>query len=139
MHNSIMIIFISISPCHHHPSHKKHILSLFPPHPPMTMNYFIGMKYYSGQVHQQLLQHLQLVGKYNYANRLNDNLRDFLLYLIFIATSASSNPRDEPSTENDARSRKESVVSSPATMRVLNVLRYLYWSPALLRKNNIFL
>ena len=92
----------------------------------MTMNYFIGMKYYSGQVHQQLLQHLQLVGKYIYANRLNDNLHGFLIYSIFIATSASSNPRDEPSTENDARSRKESVVSSPATMRVLNVLRYLY-------------
>ncbi|KAL7033129.1 hypothetical protein ACKWTF_007492 [Chironomus riparius] len=39
-----------------------------------------------------------------------------------IATSASSNPRDEP--EIDARSRKDSVVSSPATMRVLNVLRH---------------
>lgn len=40
-----------------------------------------------------------------------------------IATSASSNPRDEP-PEVEARNRKESVVSSPATMRVLNVLRH---------------
>ncbi|XP_055644260.1 ras-specific guanine nucleotide-releasing factor 2-like isoform X2 [Toxorhynchites rutilus septentrionalis] len=40
-----------------------------------------------------------------------------------IATSASSNPRDEP-PDVEARNRKESVVSSPATMRVLNVLRH---------------
>ncbi|CAD7092815.1 unnamed protein product [Hermetia illucens] len=40
-----------------------------------------------------------------------------------IATSASSNPRDEP-PEVEARNRKDSVVSSPATMRVLNVLRH---------------
>lgn len=39
-----------------------------------------------------------------------------------IAISGSSNPRDEP-PEVEARNRKESVVSSPATMRVLNVLR----------------
>ncbi|KAG5680535.1 hypothetical protein PVAND_010039 [Polypedilum vanderplanki] len=39
-----------------------------------------------------------------------------------IATSASSNPRDEPDIET--KSRKDSVVSSPATMRVLNVLRH---------------
>ncbi|CRK97308.1 CLUMA_CG010703, isoform A [Clunio marinus] len=41
-----------------------------------------------------------------------------------IATSASSNPRDEPPEVEAARNRKESVVSSPATMRVLNVLRH---------------
>ncbi|XP_055716567.1 ras-specific guanine nucleotide-releasing factor 2-like [Phlebotomus papatasi] len=40
-----------------------------------------------------------------------------------IAISGSSNPRDEP-PEVEARNRKESVVSSPATMRVLNVLRH---------------
>ncbi|KAJ6634993.1 Ras-specific guanine nucleotide-releasing factor 2, partial [Pseudolycoriella hygida] len=38
-----------------------------------------------------------------------------------IATSGSSNPRDEPP---ESTSRKESIVSSPATMRVLNVLRH---------------
>lgn len=44
----------------------------------------------------------------------------------FPATSASSNPRDEPPEVEAARNRKESVVSSPATMRVLNVLRLEY-------------
>lgn len=41
-----------------------------------------------------------------------------------IATSASSNPRDEPPVEKSTN-RKDSVVSSPATMRVLNVLRFV--------------
>lgn len=44
-----------------------------------------------------------------------------------IATSASSNPRDEPPEVEAARNRKESVVSSPATMRVLNVLRFVVY------------
>lgn len=43
-----------------------------------------------------------------------------------LATSASSNPRDEPPEIEAARKRKDSVISSPATMRVLNVLR-LAW------------
>lgn len=43
--------------------------------------------------------------------------------LHIIATSASSNPRDEPPEIEAARKRKDSVISSPATMRVLNVLR----------------
>ncbi|CAO1416546.1 unnamed protein product [Diamesa tonsa] len=41
-----------------------------------------------------------------------------------IATSASSNPRDEPIDVIQSRERKESVVSTPGTMRVLNVLRH---------------
>lgn len=44
---------------------------------------------------------------------------------ILSATSASSNPRDEPPEVEAARNRKESVISSPATMRVLNVLRFV--------------
>lgn len=48
---------------------------------------------------------------------------DPLYLFIFIATSASSNPRDEP-PEVEAKNRRDSVVSSPATMRVLNVLRH---------------
>lgn len=40
-----------------------------------------------------------------------------------IAISGSSNPRDEP-PEAEARNRKESIVSSPATLRVLNVSRH---------------
>lgn len=39
-----------------------------------------------------------------------------------IATSASSNPRDEPTLQEVAQERNE--LSSPATIRVLNVLRY---------------
>lgn len=39
-----------------------------------------------------------------------------------IATSASSNPRDEPPIEETPDARKE-MISSPATIRVLNVLR----------------
>lgn len=42
-----------------------------------------------------------------------------------IATSASSNPRDEPPIQEVNDERKD-MISSPATIRVLNVLRYIY-------------
>lgn len=57
----------------------------------------------------------------------------------FPATSASSNPRDEPPEVEAARNRKESVVSSPATMRVLNVLRLEFiFKQILFKIENIF-
>lgn len=54
---------------------------------------------------------------------IKTNIAKKFLKKFFTATSASSNPRDEPPEVEAARNRKESVVSSPATMRVLNVLR----------------
>lgn len=60
------------------------------------------------------------IGKLNLQQQNLSQLSDISASL---ATSASSNPRDEPPEVEAARNRKESVVSSPATMRVLNVLR----------------
>lgn len=43
-----------------------------------------------------------------------------------IATSASSNPRDDTYEHSTIKESDERVVSSPATIRVLNVLRYVH-------------
>lgn len=45
-----------------------------------------------------------------------------------IATSASSNPRDDTFEQSTIKEDERNMVSSPATIRVLNVLRYvLIW------------
>lgn len=46
-----------------------------------------------------------------------------------IATSASSNPRDDTYEQSTIKENDDRLVSSPATIRVLNVLRYVgfYW------------
>lgn len=42
-----------------------------------------------------------------------------------IATSASSNPRDDTFEQSTIKEDERNMVSSPATIRVLNVLRYV--------------
>lgn len=42
-----------------------------------------------------------------------------------IATSASSNPRDDTFEHSTIKEDERNMVSSPATIRVLNVLRYV--------------
>lgn len=49
-----------------------------------------------------------------------------------IATSASSNPRDDTYEQSTIKENDDRLVSSPATIRVLNVLRYVgFFSPSL--------
>lgn len=55
--------------------------------------------------------------------RMNRSSTSTAATAFAIATSASSNPRDEPPIQ-EAEERKDTI-GSPSTIRVLNVLRYV--------------
>lgn len=57
-------------------------------------------------------------------NKTNRSSTSTAATAFAIATSASSNPRDEPPIQEVTEERKD-MVSSPSTIRVLNVLRYV--------------